>query len=97
MKDGVNNYLLVTYKNHPNIEYICDSKGEIRIKVSKISERLLKLIPSNRIYALTESCLYLFDDVGSKVQSIADFTPAIEWYKKYSDEDEMRIVLPQVK
>ena len=95
MKDGVNNYLIVTYRNHPNIEFLCDSRGEIRIKVSKIKESVAALLFSNRIYALTDNCLYLFDDVGSKVKSLTDFAPAIEWYKKYSNENNMRVVLPQ--
>jgi hypothetical protein len=95
MKDSLNNYLIVTYKNLPNIEFICDRKGEIRIKVSKIKERVAAMLFSNKIYALTDNCLYLFDDVGSKVKSLTDFAPAIEWYKKYSDEKNMQVVLPQ--
>jgi hypothetical protein len=95
MKDAVNNYLIVTYKNLPNTEFICDRKGEIRIKVSKIKERVVAMLCANRIYALTDNCLYLFDDVGSKVKSLTDFAPAIEWYKKYSDENNMKVVLPQ--
>ena len=96
MKDAVNNYLIVTYKNLPNIEFICDRKGEIRIKVSKIKERVAAMLFSNQIYALSDSCLYLFDDVGSKVKSLTDFAPAIEWYKTYCRENNMQVVLPKL-
>jgi hypothetical protein len=95
MKKCVNNFVVLTYKSLPETEFICDYKGEIRIKVSKIKEKLTILLSSKRMYAMTDHCLYLFDDVGSKVRSLTDFVPAIEWYKMYCNEQDMRLVIPE--
>ncbi|WP_207425943.1 hypothetical protein [Pedobacter sp. SYSU D00535] len=97
MDSKKNNFVVVTYSHLPNTEYLCDYEGAIRVKVSKLREQVAAHLSTSQIYALADNCVYLFEDIGSSICSAAELMPAIQWYKKYSNADRMKVFLPGQK
>ncbi|WP_207532439.1 hypothetical protein [Desertivirga arenae] len=78
-----NKFLVLTYKHLPNTEFLCDFEGEVRLRISKMQDKVNTQLPASGLYVIANNGTYFFENIGSVFKSWTDFAYAIEWYQRY--------------
>ena len=74
-------YLLVSYRDIPNTDFICEYEGDIRIKVSKIEKSALPA-PGHSFSGAAEKWILIFENISNKlIQEQDELLQAVQWYK----------------
>ncbi|WP_207534715.1 hypothetical protein [Desertivirga arenae] len=94
MENVRNNYLVLTYANLPDSQFLCDFRGTIRVKISRIREKINTLSAGTIICGITDDCILLFEDVGCKSITWKDIEGALAWYKRFSKIEKLEVYIP---
>ncbi|WP_207421237.1 hypothetical protein [Desertivirga brevis] len=88
-------FFVLTYKHLPNVDFLCDLKGNIRVKISRIKEKIVPVKTVAMIYAVSDDCLFLFEDLGCRISCWSDFEPALTWYQRFCRQSKLEVYLPE--
>ena len=87
-------YLVVTYKDVPDTDFICDCKAEIRLRVSKIPKNKLFELSKTCLCAILDNCILVFEEIGNTLGTNEEILKAIFWYRNWLGEKTMYILNP---
>lgn len=74
-------YLLLSYRDIPDTEFICERCGDLRIRVSFVEPSELP-IESDSLEELGGQKVLVFENVSNKsVEEQGQYIAAIKWYK----------------
>ena len=75
-------YLLVSYRDIPDIDFICENGGDLRIKVSKIPKSDTKALPEGFLLGTIDKWILVFENISTRIAAEQDeVIRAVHWYK----------------
>lgn len=75
-------YLLVSYRDIPDIDFICENGGDLRIRVSKVDASEVQVLPEELSEDAASRFVVVFENVSNRViKERGEFLKAIHWYK----------------
>jgi len=75
-------YLLVSYRDLPGADFICDQEGNLRIKVSMVKRSALKLIPQKFLPDIASEWILVVENISNQLlKEQEEILKAVNWYK----------------
>ena len=75
-------YLLLRYRDTPEIDFICENGGDLRIRVSKIPKAQLKNLPEGFLLGTVDRWILVFENISNRIISEQEeIIRAVHWYK----------------
>jgi hypothetical protein len=75
-------YLLVSYRDIPNTDFICEYDGDIRIRVSKVDRLKVKAVAKGPFLGTNDSWVLVFENISNRlIQEQDEIMRAVSWYK----------------
>lgn len=87
-------YLVVMYKNAPDIDFVCQCDGKVRLRVCKVEKSRFFDLSKKSLCAIVENCMLVFEEIGCQVAPKEEILKAILWYKRWLGEKHMYILNP---
>ena len=75
-------YLLLSYRDMPDTDFICENGGDLRIRVLKIPKSESKALPQGQLFGSIDKWILVFENISSRVIAEQDeIIRAVYWYK----------------
>jgi hypothetical protein len=75
-------YLLVSYRDVPDADFICENGGDLRIRVSKIRESDVVTLPQGQLIGSVDKWILIFENISIQlIHEQEDIVRAVHWYK----------------
>lgn len=85
-------YLVVQYNDVPDTNFICDCRGRVRLRVSKIEKNRYFEVSRNSLCAVLDNCILVFDEIAHSLGSRHEILRAVFWYRRWLGEQTMLIL-----
>ncbi|MEJ6981800.1 hypothetical protein WG906_15135 [Pedobacter sp. P351] len=75
-------YLLVSYRDIPHTDFVCENGGDLRVKVTKILKSDEKFNAQCFLSDAADRCVFIFENISSKIiNEQEELLRVIHWYK----------------
>ena len=87
----MNNFLLLKYRDLPNVDFICECETGIRIKVSVKERSDIHSFAAGVLYGIVEPVVFIFENISAGFKPAEELKKAIYWYKRFKGLYKMQI------
>ena len=75
-------YLLVSYRDVPHTDFIYETGGDLRVKVSRILKSDVKFNAQCFLSDTADRCVFIFENISNKiVNEQEELLKVVQWYK----------------
>lgn len=75
-------YLLLSYRDIPDTDFICENGGDLRIRVVKIPKTELTSLPEGLVLETVDKWVLIFENISNKIiKEREEVIRAVHWYK----------------
>lgn len=75
-------YLLLSYRDIPNTDFICENGGDLRIRVLKIPKSEITMLPEGHLLGAMDKWVLVFENISARVVAEQEeIIRAVQWYK----------------
>lgn len=85
-------YFLVIYPSVPDVDFICDCRGDVRIRVSRTEKKNFYHLSVNFLYGIVEKFVFVFENISDSAIRSEEMIAAVNWYKNKIGHSGMEIV-----
>lgn len=86
------NYLLLSYRDMPDVDFICQCETGMRVKVSVKDRNNIYFLSAGTLYGVAERFVFIFENVSASFRETEELLKAVNWYRSFKGLYRMEVL-----